>query len=75
MKGFGMIFGKMWAALSAQINKLANVFWEADPIAQMTYEYDLAVEQLKEGRKGLEALSPPLSQSTRRASQCHHPKK
>lgn len=49
-----MIFKKFWASLRAQLNKLANVFWEADPIAQMQYEYDMAVEQLKEGRKGLE---------------------
>lgn len=49
-----MIFGKLWHALQAQINKLANVFWTADPIAQMQYEYDLAVSQLKEGREGLE---------------------
>src|SRR4026209_342880 len=38
----------------AQINKVANLFWEADPVAQMRYEYDRAVEQLKEGRVGLE---------------------
>ena len=49
-----MIFNKMFGALRAQLNKLANFFWEADPIAQMQYEYDLAVEQLKEGRVGLE---------------------
>lgn len=49
-----MIFSKFWSAFRAQLNKLANVFWEADPIAQMRYEYDLAVEQLKEGRQGLE---------------------
>src|ERR687884_1685308 len=49
-----MILGKLWAALSAQLNKLANLFWTADPIAQMQYEYDRAVEQLKEGRQGLE---------------------
>lgn len=49
-----MIFGKLFGALRAQLNKLANFFWEADPIAQMQYEYDLAVEQLKEGRVGLE---------------------
>ncbi len=49
-----MIFGKLWAALRAQINKVANMFWEADPIAQMRYEYDHSVEQLKEGREGLE---------------------
>ncbi len=49
-----MIFKKIWAAFRAQINKIANLFFEADPIAQMRYEYDLAVEQLKEGREGLE---------------------
>src|SRR5688500_20325643 len=49
-----MIFGKLWHALRAQVNKLANFFWTADPIAQMQYEYDLAVEQLKGGREGLE---------------------
>jgi phage shock protein A len=49
-----MIFKKFWSAMRAQVNKLANFFWEADPIAQMQYEYDVAVEQLKEGRKGLE---------------------
>lgn len=49
-----MIFGKLWSAFRAQLNKLANFFWQADPIAQMQYEYDVAVEQLKEGRKGLE---------------------
>ncbi len=49
-----MILGKFFGAIRAQLNKLANYFWEADPIAQMQYEYDLAVEQLKEGRVGLE---------------------
>lgn len=49
-----MILGKLWRSLRAQINKLANFFWSADPVAQMQYEYDLAVEQLKEGREGLE---------------------
>ncbi len=49
-----MIFKKFWAAMRAQFNELANFFWEADPIAQMQYEYDMAVEQLKDGRKGLE---------------------
>lgn len=49
-----MIFGKLWQALRAQANKLANFFWTADPIAQMQYEYDSAVEQLKTGREGLE---------------------
>lgn len=49
-----MIFKKFFGSIRAQLNKLANFFWEADPIAQMQYEYDLAVEQLKEGRVGLE---------------------
>ena len=49
-----MILGKFWSAIRAQVNKIANLFWEADPIAQMQYEHDVALEQLKEGRKGLE---------------------
>jgi phage shock protein A len=49
-----MIIGKIWAAIRAQINKIANIFWTADPIAQMQYEYDAAVDQLKAGREGLE---------------------
>ena len=48
-----MIIGKLWRSLKAQINKLANYFCTADPIAQMQYEYDQAVEQLKGGREGL----------------------
>ena len=42
-----MIFGKFWRAIKAQVNKLANFFWTADPIAQMQYEYDKAVEDMK----------------------------
>ncbi|MEZ4456105.1 MAG: hypothetical protein R2882_06080 [Gemmatimonadales bacterium] len=49
-----MILEKFFAAFRAQLNKLANFFWEKDPIAQMQYEYDRSVEQLQEGRKGLE---------------------
>jgi phage shock protein A len=60
-----MIFGKMWASLRAQLNKLANFFWEADPIAQMRYEYDMAVEQLKEGRIGLEQYRGLVEKVTR----------
>ncbi len=41
-----MILGKIWRAIKAQFNKLANVFGTADPIAQMQYEYDLAVDYL-----------------------------
>ncbi|MEK7705761.1 MAG: PspA/IM30 family protein [Myxococcota bacterium] len=49
-----MIIEKFWSTLRGQLNKIANLFWEADPIAQMRYEYDVAVEQIKDGRKGLE---------------------
>src|SRR5262249_26694497 len=49
-----MILGKIWRAFKAQMNKLANLFYTADPIAQMQYEYGLAVRQLQEGRQGLE---------------------
>lgn len=49
-----MILTKFFRAIRAQFNKLANFFWEADPIAQMQYEYDRALEQLKDGRVGLE---------------------
>lgn len=49
-----MILGKIASAIRAQLNKLANLLWEKDPIAQMQYEYDRAVGELKEGRVGLE---------------------
>lgn len=49
-----MILEKFFGALRAQLNKLANFFWQKDPIAQMQFEYDKSVEQLTEGRKGLE---------------------
>ncbi len=49
-----MIFGKFFNALRAQLNKIANFFFEADPIAVMQLEVDQATERLKEGRKGLE---------------------
>jgi phage shock protein A len=49
-----MILGKLWRTLKAQLNKLANVFASSDPVAQMQYEYDHAVDQLRDGRLGLE---------------------
>ncbi|HUS28393.1 MAG TPA: PspA/IM30 family protein [Kofleriaceae bacterium] len=49
-----MILGKFFGAIGAQFNKLGNWLFNKDPIAQMQYEYDKAVEQLKEGRVGLE---------------------
>ncbi|MFH1108455.1 MAG: PspA/IM30 family protein [Planctomycetota bacterium] len=63
-----MILGKLWRSLKAQLNKLANVFWTADPIAQMQYEYDLAVAQLKEGREGLEQYRGLVERVTRQVS-------
>jgi len=49
-----MIFSKFFRAIRAQFNKLANLFFESDPIAVMQLEVDQATERLKEGRKGLE---------------------
>lgn len=63
-----MILHKFWSAFVAQINKVANIFWEADPIAQMRYEYDRAVEQLKEGRTGLEQYRGLVERVTRQVS-------
>jgi phage shock protein A len=63
-----MIVGKLWQALKAQLNKLANVFWTADPIAQMQYEYDSAVSQLKEGREGLEQYRALVERVTRQVA-------
>ncbi len=48
-----MILGKIWKAIAAQFNKLANAIRGVDPIAEMQYEYDRSVEQLKDGREGL----------------------
>ena len=63
-----MILGKFWSAIRAQLNKIANIFWEADPIAQMQYEHDQAVEQLKEGRKGLEMYRGLVERVSRQAA-------
>lgn len=48
-----MIFSKLWRSFAAQMNKVANFFWTADPVAQMQYEYDKSVEQMKEGEQGV----------------------
>jgi len=63
-----MILAKFWHTILAQINKIANVFWTADPIAQMQYEYDLAVSQLKEGREGLEQYRSLVERVTRQVA-------
>jgi phage shock protein A len=49
-----MIIGKFFKAFRAQLNKIANIFFESDPIAVMQLEVDSATDRLKEGRKGLE---------------------
>ncbi len=48
-----MIIGKIWRSLKSQLNKLANWFAGKDPVAQLQYEYDRSVDQLREGREGL----------------------
>jgi len=63
-----VILQKFWSVFVAQLNKVANVFWEADPIAQMRYEYDRAVEQLKEGRVGIEQYRGLVERVTRQVS-------
>ena len=62
-----MIVGKLWRAFRAQLNKLANYFWTQDPIAQMQYEYDKAVEELKGGREGLEQYRALVERVSRQA--------
>jgi len=60
--------GKIWGVIRAQFNKLANYFWTMDPIAQMQFEYDKSVEQLKEGRKGLEQYRGLVERVSRQVS-------
>src|SRR2546428_10501124 len=49
-----MIFRKFVTIIRAFFNSIANALWERDPIAIMRLEYDRSVEQLQDGRKGLE---------------------
>jgi phage shock protein A len=63
-----MILGKLWRAMAAQMNKLANFFWTADPIAQLQYEYDKAVDQMKDGREGLEQYRALVERVTRQVT-------
>jgi phage shock protein A len=60
-----MIFGKLWHAIAAQFNKLANAIRGYDPIAQMQYEYDRSIEQMKEGREGLAQYRALVERVTR----------
>lgn len=63
-----MIIGKVWRAFKAQLNKVANFFWTADPVAQLQYEYDMAVEQIKQGREGLEQYRALVDRVTRQVT-------
>jgi phage shock protein A len=63
-----MILGKLWNALAAQMNKIANFFWTADPIAQLQYDYDKAVDQMKDGREGLEQYRALVERVTRQVN-------
>jgi phage shock protein A len=63
-----MILGKLWKSLAAQMNKIANFFWTADPIAQLQYEYDKAVDQMKDGREGLEQYRALVERVTRQVN-------
>ncbi len=63
-----MIAEKFWRSFRGQLNKLANFLWQADPIALMQYEYDRAVDQLKEGRAGLEEYRALVERVTRQVA-------
>ena len=60
-----MILGKIWKSIAAQFNKLANAIRGYDPIAEMQYEYDRSVEQIKEGREGLAQYRALVERVTR----------
>lgn len=60
-----MILRKLWRAIMAQFNKVANFFRGIDPIAEMQYECDRAADQMKEGRQGLEQYRGLVERVTR----------
>ena len=63
-----MIFQKFVTVIRAFFNSIANALWERDPIAIMRLEYDRSVEQLKEGRKGLELYRGLVERVVRQVS-------
>lgn len=67
-----MILGKLWRSIKAQINKGVNFIWSADPVAQMQYEYDLAVAELKDGREGLEQHRALVERVNRQVTTAQH---
>jgi phage shock protein A len=50
------------------MNKFANFLFGADPIAQLQYEYDKIVDQMKEGRVGLEQYRALVERVERQVS-------
>jgi phage shock protein A len=66
-----MIPNKLWKMVKAQLNKLVNYFRGRDPIAEMQLECDLAAEQLKEGRRGLEQYRGLVERVTRQVAGNH----
>jgi phage shock protein A len=64
-----MIIGKIWKAFKGQMNKMANFLWKADPMAQLQYEYDRLVDQLKDGRTGLEQYQALVARVQRQVDQ------
>ncbi len=64
-----MILGKLWRSIRAQFNKVANWFQGVDPIAELQYEYDHSIEQLKEGREGLAQYRALVERVTRQVNE------
>lgn len=60
-----MILGKLWQSIRAQFNKLANAIRGVDPIAEMQFEYDRSVEELRSGREGLAQYRAMVERVTR----------
>jgi len=60
-----MILDKIWKSIRAQFNKLANAISGYDPIAEMQYQYDHSVDQLREGREGLAQYRALVERVTR----------
>lgn len=63
-----MILKKLWRWLMSKINTYANRLRGRDPIAEMQYECDLATEQVKEGRRGLELYRGLVERLTRQVA-------
>ena len=75
-----MIFGKIWRSIQAQFNKLANAIRGIDPIAEMQYEYDRSVIELRRAARGWPSIgrwssgSPARSTTSASTSPCWRPR-